>query len=222
MESFSQNIREKDFLTYKMLKNLTLILSFFFISTSLCLASDIREFEIGSKVKKIPNQRYNNIKCLEDNKKIKYWKNYKRCKKNEDGLFYVNFEYNDKYAFNENFEGTQVAGHPVIISIGINSSGILSRINLKTDPSAPFYFKKQAHLFWLRIYSKYGSNNWTCKHFEKKETHLIINKKYVNKSCYKVYKNKKITYQTEFYFIGDREKENLISRTQMSVSEIIS
>ena len=45
----------------------------------------------------------------------------------ENNTYYINFEYDEKYAFNENFEGTQIAGHPVIIDLGIDEKGIIKR-----------------------------------------------------------------------------------------------
>ena len=62
----------------------------------------------------------------------------------------------------------RVAGHPVIINIRNRKGRVIKRINVATDPNAPFYFRKQAYLMWLRIYSKYGSKDWVCKNFEKK------------------------------------------------------
>ena len=41
-------------------------------------------------------------------------------------------------------------------------AGILQEININTDPNAPFYFRKQSHLLWLRVYSKYGGQGWEC------------------------------------------------------------
>ena len=56
-----------------------------------------------------------------------------------NNTYYINFEYDEKYAFNENFEGcTQVAGHPVIIDLGIDEKGLLKEINVATDPNAIF------------------------------------------------------------------------------------
>ena len=194
---------------------LAYIFYFFFISLS--ISNDIREFAVGSDIREVSNQRYTNIVCLEDKKKIKYWKNFKRCKKQNDNLYYINFEYNDNYAFNENYEGTLVAGHPVKLNLGINIDGKISRIDVNTDPNAPFYFKKQAHLFWMRINSKYGSKDWECVNFEKEPNHLIINKKYINKTCTKEIGSKTIMYHTEFYFVDERKKQNLVSRTKMSI-----
>lgn len=182
------------------------------------ISKDIREFEAGINVKELPTRGYQEIKCLNDEKVLEGWHQYENCKQEENNLFYLNFEYDDKYAFNENFEGTQIAGHPVKINIGIKKNGILQEINVITDDNAPFYFKKQAHLFWMRIRSKYGSDAWQCEDFKKENNHIIINRKYVNKLCFKKVNNKKITYHTQLYFIGNKEKSNLVSKTLMSIS----
>ena len=72
-----------------------------------------------------------------------------------------------------------------------------------------------------KVYSKYGSKDWKCNDIEKKENHLIINKKYTNKVCTKKIKNKTITFHTEFYFLNNKkkkQKESLVSRTKLVIS----
>ena len=196
------------------------ILFIFFFINNIALSNDIREFEIGMNIEDLPETGYIEIRCLNALKVLKVWQDYKKCEPSENNLFYITFQYDDKYAFNENFEGTQIAGHPVVINIGIKKNGILQEINVTTDDKAPFYFKKQAHLFWVRILSKYGSEAWQCKEYKKKNDHIIINKKYVNKSCFKNLKNKKISYHTQLFFIGNKEKDSLVSKTLMSISLI--
>ncbi|MBF96393.1 MAG: hypothetical protein CMJ13_04120 [Pelagibacterales bacterium] len=202
-----------------MLKYFVLILCLIICNKTL-YSKDIREFEVGTSIKNIPEERYTNIRCLESQKVLKLWDDFSLCKKRNDDNFYLGFEYDDKYAFNENFEGTQIAGHPVTINIAINKKGIIEKITVNTDPNAPPYFKKQAHLFWMRVYSKYGSKDWKCNDIKKKESHKVINKKYTNRICTKSIKNKKITYHTEFYFLNSnkKKKENLISRTELIIS----
>ena len=204
-----------------MLKYFILIICFILSKFGCLYSKDIREFEVGTNIKNIPEDRYTNIRCLDSQKLLKSWDDFRLCKKRNDDYFYLGFEYDDKYAFNENFEGTQIAGHPVIINIAISKKGLLEKIIVNTDPNAPPYFKKQAHLFWMRIYSKYGSNDWVCNDIEQKKNHSIINKKYTNKICVKNIYNKRITYHTEFYFINDidkKNKESLVSRTKLVIS----
>ena len=203
-----------------MLKFVNFLVILYFLLLRNLLSGDIREFEIGVNVDDLSTKGYLNIKCSNSEKALDSWNNYKDCTKDIDKLHTISFEYDDKYAFNENFEGTQVAGHPVLLKIGINSLGNISKIYVHTDPSAPFYFKKQAYLFWLRIKSKFGSKGWKCNDLIMKKNHIIINQKYINKMCEKEYKSKKIFYHTEFYFLESKEKENLISRTKLIISSL--
>ena len=206
-----------------MLKYFILILCFLICKIGPLYSKDIREFEVGTNIKNIPEERYTNIRCLDSQKELKLWNDFSLCKKRNDDNFYLGFEYDDKYAFNENFEGTQIAGHPVTINIAINKKGIIKKIIVNTDPNAPPYFKKQAHLFWMRVYSKYGSKDWECNDIKQKENHSIINKRYTNRICEKKIYNKKITYHTEFYFLNNKEKnekESLVSRTKLVISNL--
>ena len=206
-----------------MLKYFILILCFLTCNIGPLYSKDIREFEVGANIKNIPEERYTNIRCLDSQKELKLWNDFSLCKKRNDNNFYLGFEYDDKYAFNENFEGTQIAGHPVKINIAINKKGIIKKITVNTDPNAPPYFKKQAHLFWMRVYSKYGSKDWECNDIKQKENHSIINKRYTNRICEKKIYNKKITYHTEFYFLNNKEKnekESLVSRTKLVISNL--
>ena len=198
------------------ISSIYILLSYTFFLLGSSLYADIRDFEIGKNVLNIAEKGYVNFKCI-DEKKLNSFSDFKACNENQNGLFLFKLEYDDRYAYNENFEGTQVAGHPVILTIGVSDKGIISHIETDTDPKAPFYFKKQAHLFWMRIYSKYGSDNWICEQRERKKNHLVINKKYLNKICTKTLTTKTISLHTEFYYVGEKTKEGLVSRTNMKI-----
>ena len=117
------------------------------------IAEDIRDLYVGAKITNIAERGYTNFECFSNKKSIKSWTDFNQCQKEENNLYIVKFEYDERFALNENFEGTQVSGHPVLINIAIDTKGTLQEINIRTDPKAPFYFRKQAHLMWLRIYN---------------------------------------------------------------------
>ena len=196
-----------------------ILFTLIYLITNQIFAGDIRNLAINTDMYSLSEKGYVNFKCKYGKKKIKSWKDFKTCMISESNTYYINFEYDEKYAFNENFEGTQVAGHPVIIDLGIDEKGLLKEINVATDPNVPFYFRKQAYLMWLRIYAKYGSEDWVCKNFDKENDHIIIGKKYINRICDKNINNKKsISVATEFYFKnGKKDKENLVSRTSFKI-----
>ena len=180
-------------------------------------AYDLRDLNVGDNIKNVPDTRYTKFACL-DKENIKSWTEFKNCKKNSNNYYVISFEYDERYALNENFEGTQVSGHPVLINVAIDDDGILQEININTDPKAPFYFRKQAYLMWLRIYYKYGGSDWDCNTLEQKKEHIKIGKKYINKICTKTVDYKKLKLHYQFYFNGDKsKKENLVSKTFLQI-----
>jgi hypothetical protein len=149
---------------------ITLIISFIYIlSIFNVFSKDVRTITLGLKVQDIDTRGYTNFVCHENNKLINTWNNFNECSRNSDDYYLIRFEYDERFALNENYEGTQIAGHPVIIHLAIDQNSIIQEINAQTDPSAPFYFKKQSHLLYLRVYAKYGSNGWQCENKPKKK-----------------------------------------------------
>ena len=178
----------------------------FLVIISNIQAEDLRDFTVGSGIDIISERGYKNLKCKND-KEISKWSNFKNCKKNSNGYYIILFEYDDRFAVTEEYEGTQVAGHPVLINLAIDENGILQEININTDPKAPFYFRKQSHLLWMRVYAKYGAQNWACIDQDIKVGHIKIGKKYINRVCTKEVGNKIITIESHFYFVGEKNSK---------------
>ena len=202
-----------------MRKILSILYSFFlfFITFNSPFANDLRDFKVGSSIEEVPERGYVNLRC-KDKTEIFKWSSFKKCEKSSNNYYVITFEYDERFAVTEEFEGTQVSGHPVLINIAVDESGILQEININTDPKAPFYFRKQSHLLWLRVYSKYGSQGWECTDRTPEKNHIKIGKKYINNKCVKLVKDKLITIQSQFYFIGDKSnRDNLVSKSYLQI-----
>ena len=195
------------------------IISFFLflVIISKTYAEDLRDFTVGSSIELVSERGYINLKCTNDEEILK-WSNFKNCQKNSDGYYVILFEYDERFAVTEEYEGTQVAGHPVLINIAVDENAILQEININTDPDAPFYFRKQAHLLWMRVYSKYGGQNWECVDRATKTGHIKIGKKYINRVCNKSVDNKVIKIDYQFYFVGEKNsRDNLVSKSFLQI-----
>ena len=189
----------------------------FLICFNSVYAEDLRDFKVGSSIDDVPERGYVNLKC-EDKTEILKWSSFKNCKKSSSNFYIISFEYDERFAVTEEFEGTQVSGHPVLINVAVDESGTLQEINIKTDPKAPFYFRKQSHLLWLRVHSKYGSQGWECLNKTPEKNHIKIGKKYINNKCVKQVENKLITIQSQFYFVGDKSnRDNLVSKSYLQI-----
>ena len=200
------------------MKTTLLVYFIFIISIFNAFSKDVRSITLGLKVQDISTKGFTNFVCHENNKVISSWDNFNECSKNSNRYYLIRFEYDERFAFNENYEGTQIAGHPVIIYLAIDQNSIIQEINAYTDPSAPFYFKKQAHLLHLRVYAKYGSNGWNCKNKPKKDDHIKIGKNYINRVCIKKNDKKLIKLETKFYFNNNKRSEkNLVSSSRLQL-----
>lgn len=202
------------------MKKILLVINSFFlflVIISKIYAEDLRDFTVGSSIELVSERGYINLKCTND-KEILKWSNFKNCQKNSDGYYVILFEYDERFAVTEEYEGTQVAGHPVLINIAVDENAILQEININTDPDAPFYFRKQSHLLWMRVYSKYGGQNWECVDRAIKRGHIKIGKKYINRVCTKELINKLITIEYHFYFVGEKKsRDNLVSKSFLQI-----
>ena len=72
-----------------MLKYFILILCYLFCKIGILNSKDIREFEVGTSIKSIPEERYTNIRCLDSEKLLKLWDDYNLCKKRNDDNFKI-------------------------------------------------------------------------------------------------------------------------------------
>ena len=202
------------------MKKILLVKNSFFLFLAIIskiYAEDLRDLTVGSSIELVSERGYINFKCTND-KEILKWSNFKNCQKNSDGYYVISFEYDERFAVTEEYEGTQVAGHPVLINIAIDENAILQEININTDPDAPFYFRKQSHLLWMRVYSKYGGQNWKCLDRPIKTGHIKIGKKYINRVCNKSVDNKLITIDYQFYFVGEKNsRDNLVSKSFLQI-----
>ena len=200
------------------MKKLLLIPLIFVFLIVKSYSDDIRNISVGENINNIKERGYTGFKCYYNDEEIKNWYMYSNCPSDKNNYYLIKFEYDERFALNENFEGTQISGHPVIIYLSIDKNSIVQEINAFSDPSAPFYFRKQAYLLWLRVYGRYGSDNWMCEEKPMEKGHVKIGKEYINRTCNKVINNKKYRLDTHFYFKNNKQdKENLVSKSFLQI-----
>ena len=80
--------------------------------------ADLREFRVGMPAAELPAEGYTGFTCADDPaRKLDGWQDFAACPADARGLHAVRFRYdeaaNPAAAMGGQFEGTQVAGHPV-------------------------------------------------------------------------------------------------------------
>jgi hypothetical protein len=123
------------------------------------------------------------------------WADFHACRPEASGLYevYVRFDEQQAYqakAFGDptlpsEANGTRVAGHPVILSVLFNDSGIAQEIRIVTDPRAPLSLRRMAQLLRLRVIAHYGDEGWTCVDLPAESGETPVGKIFIKQRCEK-------------------------------------
>src|SRR5262249_9515162 len=133
--------------------------------------------------------------------KLSGWKDFAKCPAAKAGLHevYVEFDsagdaesklFRDTYGetlWIDKFSGTKLAGHPIILSVLFDDSGVARGIRAVTDPRAGLEERSKAYLLRVPVESKYGVEGWHC--IDRPPTHgeTPVGRTYINERCDKVY-----------------------------------
>ena len=123
------------------------------------------------------------------------WTDFHTCRAEASGLHEVYVRFDDQQAYQakafgdptlpSEADGTRVAGHPVILSVLFNDSGIAEEIRIVTDPRAPLSLRRMAQLLRLRVIAHYGEEDWTCVDLPPEPGETPVGKIFIKQRCEK-------------------------------------
>ena len=135
------------------------------IATLLCAGSarseesnDLRDLRVGMPIAEIPAEEYVDLTCaVAPENRLDRWAEYPKCPTDGAGIRGVAFHFNEGLnplaQVNETYEGTKIAGHPVLLTLLIDNRGIVDGLRIDTDPKARLFWRKKAHPWLLPISS---------------------------------------------------------------------
>ncbi len=136
----------------------------------------IWDIEIGSHISTLPNLDLNDISCGTNggpiSTKLNNFKDYKRCKKEPNGLYEVSFSYDDERqyiikALNMSSRAltdiTTVYSHPVILSVLISEQSLITGIRIMTDERANVRQRRVAATLARNFNSRFKKWNLVCE-----------------------------------------------------------
>jgi hypothetical protein len=123
------------------------------------------------------------------------WADFRACRPEASGLHEVDVRFDEQRAYQakafgdptlpSEANGTRVAGHPVILSVLFNDSGIAQEIRIVTDPRAPLSLRRMAQLLRLRVIAHYGDEGWTCADLPAEPGETPVGKIFIKQRCEK-------------------------------------
>ena len=150
------------------------------------------------------------------------WADFARCPPDAAGLHEVAFAFapSPLAALGERWEGTKVAGHPVIPSLLIDDQGVVQGIRIVTDPEARLYLKKKAFLLGIRVMGRYGRDGWTCTEAEPGDGRTPVGGMFIDRRCEKVFHDRRLILETDLYRTAEQQGREFTDATRLEIFKI--
>jgi hypothetical protein len=190
------------------------------------LEGDLRGLRVGMRVAELPAEGYVDLACGSHGgapgAALAGWAEFARCRPNAAGLHEVTFAYAESplAELGERWEGTKVAGHPVIPSLLIDDGGVVQGIRIVTDPDARMYLKKKAFLLGVRVMGRYGRDGWTCTEAEPGEGRTPVGGLFIDRHCEKMFHDRRLVLETDLYRTAEQQGQEFTGATRLEIFRI--
>lgn len=186
---------------------------------------DVRDLRLGLHVSELPDRGYVGFACGNDGGEpgtpLEGWAGYARCPPEPSGLHEVTFRYDEALQpwakVSDRWEGTKLAGHPVILSLLIDDAGVVRGIRAVTDPDARMYMKKKAYLLTLRVKGRYGRDGWRCRPGEPVGDRAPVGGVFIDEVCEKTYDGRRLVLHTELYRTAGQSGREFTNSTRFEI-----
>jgi hypothetical protein len=190
------------------------------------LEGDLRDLRVGMTVAELPAEGYVDLACGNaggaPGAVLASWADFARCPADAAGLHEITFAYAESplAELGDRWEGTKVAGHPVIPSLLIDDAGVVQGIRVVTDPDARLYLKKKAFLLGIRVMGRYGRDGWTCTEAEPGDGRTPVGGMFIDRHCEKVFHDRRLILDTELYRTAAQQGQEFTGATRLEIFRI--
>ncbi|NOJ41094.1 hypothetical protein [Bradyrhizobium australiense] len=176
---------------------------------------DVRDITVGRPVHIVSDAGYANLCCARDPKaKLPAWSAWDECPAERDGLRAIHFEFDPETSR----EGTLIAGHPVLLTVFIDGKGIVSGLDIETDPNARLYARKKAFLLAAQVRSRYGGEGWTCTEGKAQADEQPVGGVFIRDTCRKSLPDRLLTVERNLFRRAGRDLRDFVDRTYVRIT----
>jgi hypothetical protein len=186
------------------------------------LEGDLRDLRVGMRVAELPAEGYVDLACGSNGAQLDGWADYAGCPPDAVGLHEVTFAFapSPLAALGDRWEGTKVAGHPVIPSLLIDDAGVVQGIRIVTDPDARLYLRKKAFLLGIRVMGRYGRDGWKCVEAEPGEGRAPVGGMFIDRRCEKIFHDRRLILETDLYRAAGQEGREFTDATRLEIFQV--
>ena len=186
--------------------------------------NDLRDLRVGMEARELPRSGYTGFACADaPGTALPDWRDYARCPADAAGRRAVRFKYDDsenlQALLNDNYEGTKVGGHPVLLTLLIRDGGRVDGLRIETDPSARLFFRKKAFLLGDLAKSRFGEDGWSCTSGQPSDDAQPVGGVFVQEHCEKATPTRRYVLDRAMFRRPDQELRQFVSRSRLEISE---
>ena len=181
---------------------------------------DLRDLRVGMRSDELPATGYTGFAC-ETGPALQGWQEYKRCAPDAAGSRAVRFRYDEAENFrgsvNDKYEGTRVAGHPVLLALLLDDAGIVKGLRIETDPAARPFLHKKAHLLGGLAKARFGEDGWTCTQAQPSAAEEPVGGVFVKEHCEKTTPTRRYLVDRALFRRPGEEPRNVVNSTRVEI-----
>jgi hypothetical protein len=184
---------------------------------------DLRDLRVGMRVDQLPAEGYTGFACGRNGgapgPALAGWRDFGRCPADAEGRHEVAFAFapSPLAPLGDRWEGTKVAGHPVIPSLLIDADGVVQGVRIVTDPDARLYLKKKAFLFGIRVMGRYGRDGWRCTDAPPGEGRSPVGGMFIDRRCEKTWRDRRLILDTDLYRAAGQEGQEFTGASRLEI-----
>jgi hypothetical protein len=186
---------------------------------------DLRDLRVGMPISAIPPDEYVDLSCAGTNDQtIGGWSDFRKCPKTTAGLYAVSFHFNNGVnglaQVNDSYQGTKVAGHPVVLSLLIDDQGTIDALRIDTDPKARLFWRKKAYLLALAFKNRYGEDGWECRNREPTAGETAVGGVLIMEHCEKNAEGRQLLLDRAVYRAQGQPINDFVNETHIEIRHI--
>jgi hypothetical protein len=187
--------------------------------------NDLRDLRVGMSVRDIPASEYVDLVCAASHdQRLGGWAEFLRCPADAAGLHAVSFHFNESLnplaQLNDKYEGTRVAGHPVVLTLLVDAGGTVDRLRIDTDPQARLFLRKKAHLLALVVKSRYGDAGWQCRDIAPAAGETPVGGVFVDEHCEKATEGRRLVLDRALYRRPGQPIGDFVNETHLEIRRV--
>jgi hypothetical protein len=183
---------------------------------------DLRDLRVGMAIDEIPSGEYINLACASaPDHMLAGWTEYRTCPTAAAGLHAVRFQFNDRLnalaQVNDKYEGTRVAGHPVLLTLLIDDRGVVDALRIDTDPQARLFWRKKAYLLAPMVKTRYGEESWDCHSSPPEGGETPVGGLFIKEHCEKSTARRKLLLDQSLYRRPGQSMSEFVNETHLEI-----